>query len=377
MEFSDMAAKTPRDCFFLSRFAEYFEKLSLSETVKKARLKTKEAEAEFAKLGQIEFTPGGREMGTRFFKAAPMNEKLSELSAALGFPHDGGRETADNYIPSGNMKNALFKLCGGYSEKLREIYSEFGSFYSAEILGYICQIRFLLNAVSLLGKLKENGVPLCGPAFSEERSISVKNGCDIALLLKPGAKIVPNDVSFSEDEKAVFILGANGGGKTTYLRMLGTVLVFFLNGLPAPCEEARIYPFKKLFTHFPADEKFIGEGRLKNELSRLDGILENSDGESVAIFNETFSGTYEDKAVSLCAETARSILKKNSRCVFVTHMRSVYKALGQVPGVLFLETAGNFKIRRITGLPESGMTAILKKYGLGEAQLAARAVKTA
>jgi DNA mismatch repair ATPase MutS len=158
--------------------------------------------------------------------------------------------------------------------------------------------------------------------------------------------------------------------------MLGTALVFFVNGLPVPCESARIYPFSRLLTHFPAEENFVGEGRLQNELKRLESILGRSDGETVVMLNETFSGTYEEKAVELTVKTAKDFLERNSFGIFVTHQRGVYNKAASVPGISFLETApeesGRFKIRKITGIPGSGMFKILKKYGLAKAQLEER-----
>ena len=58
--------------------------------------------------------------------------------------------------------------------------------------------------------------------------------------------IVPNDILFNE-KTFFFLTGANGGGKTTYLRSVGIAVILFLSGCPIPCEGAEIYPLDNVY----------------------------------------------------------------------------------------------------------------------------------
>lgn len=374
--FIDAAAKTPRKCFLLNRFADYFAEISASDRAEQARREMKFAGEEFLGLKPVKLTPASR-MGVSFAEDADItvNEKLRRISESLGIAC--GENAADErHRPSANMMAALFSLCADYSDALYRLHNGFESFYNPGILGYIRQLRFLLNIESLLERLREKGIPLSAAVISNKREIVVYGGCDPALILKDGV-IVRNDVRLDENERFAFLLGANGGGKTTYIRMVGAVTLFFLAGLPVPCESARLYPSTKILTHFPVAENFVGEGRLQNELKRLKEILDKSDGETLVLLNETFSGTTEEKAVALTAKAAGDFLEKNSIGIFVTHQRGVCEKCAAVRGLSFLETAPEerFKIREMTDMPGTGMAEILKKYGLTRAQLEERAGK--
>lgn len=87
--------------------------------------------------------------------------------------------------------------------------------------------------------------------YSDGRAIKLTQAYDITLLEKDEHNIIPNDVELTEKEPLFFLTGANGGGKTTYLRTVGVSVTMFLCGAPAPCAAAEIAPLKCVYTHFP------------------------------------------------------------------------------------------------------------------------------
>ena len=108
-------------------------------------------------------------------------------------------------------------------------------------------------------------------------------------MAKNCESIVPNDADFTENEPFAFLLGANGGGKTTYLRALGVNLIFFLAGCPVFAKEAEIYPFDIVLSHFPKDERFDNTGRLDEERGRTEKMLDAARGKRAFVFfNETY-----------------------------------------------------------------------------------------
>ena len=96
------------------------------------------------------------------------------------------------------------------------------------------------------------------------------------------------------------MLGANGGGKTTYLRALGINLILFLAGCPVFATEAEMYPFDIVLSHFPKDERFDHSGRLDEERKRTEEMLNIAQNKAgFLFFNETFSGTDDKRGFDL------------------------------------------------------------------------------
>ena len=160
--------------------------------------------------------------------------------------------------------------------------------------------------------------------------------------------------------------GANGGGKTTYLRTAVINLIMFLGGCPIYGEKAEIYPFTSIFTHFPENEGFAFGGRLENEEKRLNEVLKTVGQDSFLCFNETFSGADEQKGTSLSLSLMNEVRQKGAFALFVTHFHGV--SGGDIPSLTTVVTGdGNertYKIVRMSGGRSSYAFDILKKHGL-------------
>ena len=69
----------------------------------------------------------------------------------------------------------------------------------------------------------------------------------VYLFKKTKGYLVLNDIDFRR--KTSFILTAQRGGKTTFLKAIGTAQVFFKEGY-VPAEYAEMAPVGNLATHF-------------------------------------------------------------------------------------------------------------------------------
>jgi DNA mismatch repair ATPase MutS len=199
---------------------------------------------------------------------------------------------------------------------------------------------------------------------------------DVSLLAKNCESIVPNDADFTENEPFAFLLGANGGGKTTYLRALGVNLVLFLAGCPVFAREAEIYPFDIVLSHFPKDERFDNTGRLDEERGRTEKMLDAARGKrAFMFFNETYSGADEKRGFDLLTDTVEKIKESNFFGLYVTHFHEVmtldYPVLS---AEVDLDDANKrtFRIVRSKGSASSYAADILKKYCLDKDSLMAR-----
>ena len=242
-------------------------------------------------------------------------------------------------------------------------------------VAYIEELNFYFAILALCDRADEMQIPVCFPAPAERRQYLAHNVYDISLFLKNAQRIVPNDTYFSEDAPFHFITGANGGGKTTYLRACGINLILFLGGCPVFAEHASIYPYTAVCSHFPADERFSSGGRLQEEKQRVDRLLETCDENTFIVFNETYSGTDDKLGCTLTLDTAGNIKERGSHGLFVTHFHEVRAGGYPMLNTVTEEDENHvrtFRIVRDLGITSSFADDILRKYRLDAASLKER-----
>jgi len=273
------------------------------------------------------------------------------------------------------MINALAKLHPDSFFAFREFYAEYADWFDESILSYRFELDFYIETLRLMDRIRAAGLPLSWPTVSSSRIIKIRDLYDISLLLKENSVIIPNNVEFSEDEPFFFLTGANGGGKTTYLRALANAVVLFLSGCPVCAEDAEICPLGCIYTHFPQDERFESDGRYADELKRMKEILDSHGGNSLILLNETFSTTNEELAVSSTLDLAEKLRKSGSFTLYITHQQGLESA-----GVPFLsvivdtddQNRRTFRIARRKDAEGSYAADILRRYGLDEESLKCR-----
>lgn len=246
------------------------------------------------------------------------------------------------------------------------------NFYEEEILMYKSQLDFYLDVCAMLKRISEAGVPICYPKPCDEKKIDISNAYDITLLTKGEKNIIPNDIYFDSKEPFFYLTGANGGGKTTFLRTIGVTVLLFLNGCPAPCDHADIYPMHNMFTHFPRDERFDNAGRNAEEQQRVQRILDATDGCSLILLNETYSTTSEEKARMQTSTLAEKLYADGEFGVYVTHMHNMGETNIPFLNVIIDRSDSNrrtYKVARQKSVYSSYAYDILQKYSLTKEQL--------
>lgn len=252
--------------------------------------------------------------------------------------------------------------------KIKDFYQKHSSFYEREIVVYKEQIEFYVNVSKLINRIKERDIPIIYPFInSAEKKICISDAYDISLIAKNQSFIIPNDIDFSDKYVFSFLTGANGGGKTTYLRAIGINIILALNGAPIAAKNASIYPIKKLFTHFPKDERFENTGRFVDEENRIAKILTELDDKSLILLNETYSTTSKEVAVAKTNELATKLVGMNVFGIYITHQHSVDSNEIPVLSVIVDENDENkrtYKISKLSQEKKSFAEDILKKYNL-------------
>ena len=301
-------------------------------------------------------------------------DNISECAEHLGFTVP--KQKPQNIKINLSLSDAV---CHLYSDKVAQIEVEIAKYADVDFYeptAYISEIKFFLEIHGLIQRASKLGIPHCIAKISQKTQYIAKELYDVSLLAKNCETIIPNDADFTENEPFCFLLGANGGGKTTYLRALGINLIFFLAGCPVFAKEAEIYPFDIVLSHFPRDERFDNTGRLDEERKRTEEML-NTVQNKVAFlfFNETFSGTDDKRGFDLLTDTVAKIAESKYFGLYVTHFHEVMSLDYPVLSAeVDLSDANKrtFRIVRSKGSASSYAADILKKYRLDKDSLTAR-----
>jgi len=301
-------------------------------------------------------------------------DRLRRCAADLKLPSGWGDHDYSLRLDA-RMVNALAQLHPDSFLAFRDFYKENADRFDESILSYRFELDFYLEALRLMDRIRAAGLPLSWPRVSSGRTIKIRNLYDISLLLKENSVIIPNDVSFSAEEPFFFLTGANGGGKTTYLRALANAAVLFLSGCPICAADAEICPLGSVYTHFPQDERFESDGRYADELRRVEEILDSHGGNSLILLNETFSTTNEELAVSSTLDLTEKLRSSGSFTLYITHQQGLDSA-----GVPFLsvivdtddQNRRTYRIARRKDAEGSFAADILRRYGLDEDSLKRR-----
>ncbi|MBQ4121655.1 MAG: hypothetical protein IJD35_06540 [Clostridia bacterium] len=308
------------------------------------------------------------------YEAVSEIENISVCAERLGFavPKKKPQNTKINL----SLSDAMCRL---YSDKVAQIEDEIAKYADADFYeptAYIPEIKFFLEIHGLIQRAAKIDVPHSNAKIAQTPKYIAKRLYDVSLLAKKCENIVPNDADFTENEPFCFLLGANGGGKTTYLRALGVNLVFFLAGCPVFAKEAEIYPFDIVLSHFPKDERFDNTGRLDEERKRTEEMLNMAENKvAFLFFNETFSGTDDKRGFELLTDTAEKIEESKHFGLYVTHFHEVMSLDYPVLSAEVDLTDANkrtFRIVRSKGSASSYAADILKKYRLDKDSLESR-----
>lgn len=373
------AAKTfagltpPEGDTLLRRFAGYMnaEKLSDSvEALRKAAAKARSA-ADTVALSRFTFTDRGVRLSPPG-EEKTVSDRLRSCAFALGLPEPRGAGGAGNRITSA-VSEALTRLWPEQILELDAFLTSRRDILDSPLTSLRAELDFYLAVDEAVGRGTAAGLPVCFPELAGSPELSGTDVCDVTLAAKH--TIVPNDLFWRDGRRFCFLTGANGGGKTTYLRAACVNLLLALSGCPVFCRSMRVYPFKKVFTHFPDDERYGPSGgqpggRLADEVKRMGEIIEASDGDTFVFLNETYSGADEAKGCALTLEAARTLNSRGAFGLYVTHFHEVGSTRGE-PGFGVLGTAPpsadgvrSFKILAVSDLRRSFASDILRKYGL-------------
>ena len=195
------------------------------------------------------------------------------------------------------------------------------------------QISFYVAFIRLFGRLKEKGLPSCRPAFDGGCRIRARGMYDLSLSVANidnddfGQTV--NGIDMGADTDGFILTGANQGGKTTFLRSVGTAVYLAMCGCPVPAESMTLCPYGEIIALFGGEEDEDGEvSRFEGEIKKYYRCRGRLDRSALVLLNEYFTGTNRFDAVEILGQCIAELTERQATYGCVTHFQEIYEFLG-------------------------------------------------
>ncbi|TAN29793.1 MAG: DNA mismatch repair protein MutS [Actinomycetota bacterium] len=196
---------------------------------------------------------------------------------------------------------------------------------SDHVLAFFNELRFELafyiGCLNLYSALTKKGEPLCfpQPVPMGEPTLSCRGLYDPSLALRIPNPCAGNDID-AVGRLLVMVTGANQGGKSTFVRSVGTAQLMMQCGMFVAASSFSCDIRSTVFTHFKREEdKEMKSGKLEEELYRMSEILDHLSRGSIVILNESFSSTNEREGSEIARQLVRAMLDAGIKVLYVTH----------------------------------------------------------
>lgn len=126
---------------------------------------------------------------------------------------------------------------------------------------------------------------------SDDQRISIKNFKN--PIISSLTNFIPNDIDISVHKNRISIItGPNMGGKSSYIKSIGILVIMVQIGCFLPCETAEISIFNKVFIRMGSIDNILkGQSTFMIEMLEMLNIVNNFDNKSLVLLDEVGKGT--------------------------------------------------------------------------------------
>lgn len=163
------------------------------------------------------------------------------------------------------------------------------------------------------------------PYITDSLEITIRGGRSLKLektLRDKGKVYTPIDLSLKSN--VTCITGANMGGKTVTLRMLGQIAAAAAYGIFVPCEYAKICIFDNIYISVGDDQSIEkGLSTFGAEIVNLKEALERSEDRSLILIDELAGGTNPREGYAITKAVVDYLKKRDCITVLTTHYDNI------------------------------------------------------
>ncbi len=146
--------------------------------------------------------------------------------------------------------------------------------------------------------------------------------------------VVPLDVDFAPDRRALVVTGPNAGGKTVALKTVGLLAMAAQSGLPVPAAAGTRLPVLARLVATVGDEQDLLADRstFSGRLLRLDEAWHAAGPDSLLLLDELGSGTDPEEGSALGVSLLEGLVDRDALAVITTHLTQVAAAALEMDG---------------------------------------------
>ena len=257
---------------------------------------------------------------TKFLRRGSAREKIRKFMDARipdSFPTgEDAKIQEQTLLLEYSVVNHLIKKLKGFSDEF-QMFFDYLKFQSA----------FYLSAFFLKQHMERFGMKHCFPKVCDRRDLSFTDLKEFVMGVEQRICVIGNTCSMKQKDLLI-VTGANQGGKSTFLRSIGIAQVMMQCGLPVTAQSFESGIFPRIFVHFTRrEDSTMNSGRLDEELSRMNGIVEHIGDGSLVLLNESFATTSEKEGARIAYDIIRALKEAGVRILTVTHLLSFAKRL--------------------------------------------------
>ena len=158
------------------------------------------------------------------------------------------------------------------------------------------------------------------PTFNDNRSVNIVDGRHPVLETLLQSDYIVNDVVINK-YNMILITGPNMSGKSTYMRMLASIIIMAQMGSFVPAKVADLMIFDSIFTRIGASDDLVsGQSTFMVEMIEANYAISNATKNSLVLFDEIGRGTATFDGMAI-AQAILEYLHEKVGCItlFSTH----------------------------------------------------------